>query len=73
MAQSSDWPFMLTTGQAVSYAERRIKAHMVRAKRCILMSIGEEAFDKIWFEDISYKDNLFPRLNAKELYGKNIC
>ncbi len=73
LAQSSDWPFMLTTGQAVSYAERRIKAHMVRAKRCILMAVGEEPFDKNWFEDISGKDNLFPRLNAVDLYGKNIC
>ena len=73
LAQSSDWPFMLTTGQAVSYAERRVKAHMVRAKRCILMAVGEEVFDKVWFEDISNKDNLFPRLNAKDLYGKNIC
>jgi 1,4-alpha-glucan branching enzyme len=73
LAQSSDWPFMLTTGQAVSYAERRIKAHMVRAKKCILMSIGEEPLDTGWFKDISEKDNLFPHLNAKELYGKNIC
>ncbi|MHB8231461.1 MAG: glycoside hydrolase family 57 protein [bacterium] len=73
LAQSSDWPFMLTTGQAVSYAERRVRAHIVRAKRCILMALGEEPFDKYWFEDISKKDNLFPLLNAKELYGKNIC
>ena len=73
LAQSSDWPFMLTTGQAVSYAERRIKAHMARAKRCIMMAIGEEPLDTAWFNDISYKDNLFPRLDAKGLYGKNIC
>jgi hypothetical protein len=46
---------------------------MVRAKRCILMAIGEEPLDTAWFNDISYKDNLFPRLNAKDLYGKNIC
>ena len=73
LAQSSDWPFMLTTGQAVSYAERRVKAHLVRAKRCILMAIGEEPMDKVWFDDISGKDNIFPKLDALSLYGKDIC
>ncbi|HEC25322.1 MAG TPA: DUF1957 domain-containing protein [bacterium] len=73
LAQSSDWSFMLTTGQAVSYAERRVKSHLVRAKRCILMSIGEESFNADWFDDISEKDNLFPWLDARVLYGKNIC
>ncbi len=73
LAQSSDWPFMLTTGQAVSYAERRVKAHMVRAKRCILMAVGEEPMDNGWFKDISSKDNLFPKLDALSLYGKDVC
>ena len=73
LAQSSDWPFMLTTGQAVSYAERRVKAHLVRAKRCILMAVGEERMDNDWFNDISGKDNIFPKLDALSLYGKDIC
>ena len=73
LAQSSDWPFMLTTGQAVSYAERRVKAHLVRAKRCILMAVGEEPLDYAWFNDISGKDNIFPNLDALSLYGKDIC
>lgn len=73
LAQSSDWSFMLTTGQAVNYAERRVKAHLVRARRCILMALGKEAFDKNWFSDITNKDNIFPWLKAKSLYGKDIC
>ena len=73
LAQSSDWPFMLTTGQAVSYAERRGRAHLVRAKRCILMAVGEEPMDSGWFDDISGKDNIFPKLDALSLYGKDIC
>ncbi len=73
LAESSDWPFLLTTGQAVSYAERRVKAHIVRAKRCILMSTGKERYDDEWFRDIAYKDNIFPWIDAKALYGKNVC
>ncbi|MCL5673811.1 MAG: DUF1957 domain-containing protein [Deltaproteobacteria bacterium] len=73
LAESSDWTFLLSTGQAVSYAERRVKAHLVRARKCISMAIGSEPFDKKWFKDISYKDNIFPWINAKELYGKDIC
>ena len=73
LAQSSDWPFMLTTGQAVSYAERRVKAHLVRAKRCILMAVGEEPMDNGWFNDVAGKDNVFPKLDALSLYGKDIC
>ncbi|MCL4497864.1 MAG: DUF1957 domain-containing protein [Deltaproteobacteria bacterium] len=73
LAQSSDWPFLLTTGQAVSYAERRVKAHLARAKRCILMSVGKEPYDEKWFKDIAGKDNIFPWINAKALYGKSIC
>ncbi len=73
LAQSSDWPFLLTTGQAASYAERRVKAHLVRAKRCILMSVGKEQYDDKWFNDIANKDNIFPWIDAKALYGKSIC
>ncbi|MCL4542649.1 MAG: DUF1957 domain-containing protein [Deltaproteobacteria bacterium] len=73
LAQSSDWPFLLTTGQAASYAERRVKAHLVRAKRCILMSVGKEPYDDKWFKDIANKDNIFPWIDAKALYGKSIC
>ena len=73
LAESSDWPFLLTTGQAVSYAERRVKAHLARAKRCILMSVGKEPYDEKWFKDIAGKDNIFPWINARALYGKSIC
>lgn len=73
LAESSDWPFLLTTGQAANYAERRVKAHLVRAERCILMSIGKERYDDEWFKDIAYKDNIFPRIDAKALYGRGIC
>lgn len=73
LAQSSDWPFLLTTGQAPSYAERRVKAHLVRAKRCILMSVGKEQYDDKWFKDIANKDNIFPWIDAKAIYGKSIC
>jgi len=73
LAQSSDWPFLLSTGQAISYAERRVASHLIRAKKCILMATGLEPFDKKWFDDISYKDNIFPWIDAKQLYGKDIC
>lgn len=73
LAESSDWPFLLTTGQAVSYAERRVGAHLVRARRCILMATGKEQYDKKWFKDIAAKDNIFPWIDARALYGKDIC
>ena len=73
LAQSSDWPFLLSTGQAVSYAERKINAHLIRAERCLSMAMGTIPFEKKWFDDISYKDNIFPWIDALSLYGKDIC
>ncbi len=73
LAQSSDWSFMLTTGQAVSYAERRVKAHLTRAGKCVRMATGKIPLDEEWFNDIISKDNIFPWIKAKSLYGKDIC
>jgi hypothetical protein len=37
------------------------------------MAVGEEPMDSGWFDDISGKDNIFPKLDALSLYGKDIC
>ncbi len=62
LAQSSDWPFLLTTGTAVEYAQYRISEHLFRFKT--LRSMLENAkVDWAIVEDYRGKSPLFPDLN----------
>jgi len=64
LAQSSDWPFIMTTGTMVDYAVKRIKLHLSRFNR-LYHDIGHHSLDTGWLNDLEYRDNLFPEMDFR--------
>lgn len=64
LLQSSDWPFLITTGQARDYAEARFRDHLERFD--LLMEAAErgehaeELVQKLW-----EKDKIFPDIDYR--------
>ena len=66
LLESSDWPFLVTTGQASEYATRRFNAHVKRFDRLTaLLDAGtaETSAGKHLRTRIEQLDNPFPRLD----------
>ncbi|MHB8620406.1 MAG: 1,4-alpha-glucan branching protein domain-containing protein, partial [Chloroflexota bacterium] len=58
LLQSSDWPFLVSTGQAAAYASQRFRGHAARFDRLVeMVEAGEE--DRGVVEDIERLDNPF--------------
>jgi len=62
LAQSSDWPFMITKGHAEQYARRRIGDHLNRFHD-LLDSLKRRQIDRTRLEALEYMDGLFPELD----------
>ena len=58
LAISSDWGFLISTGQAVRYSEVRTIKHIDRCKE-LLRQIGEEKFDMEFLCTLETADNIF--------------
>jgi 1,4-alpha-glucan branching enzyme len=56
---SSDWPFLVTTGQARAYAELRFGEHVERFNR-LADQIEGGAIDEAYLADLVERDKLFP-------------
>ncbi|MGK4006727.1 1,4-alpha-glucan branching protein domain-containing protein [Sorangium sp. So ce1036] len=69
LLQSSDWAFMMTTGEMVPYAEARVRAHAARARR--LASLAEQALaapaDAAWLDAICTLDPFLSELTGPAL------
>jgi len=64
LMQSSDWPFLVTTGQAREYAIVRFNEHLERFDR--LAEIAEAGqSDPILVEDLYERDKLFPNIDYR--------
>lgn len=64
LAQSSDWPFIITNGTTEEYARRRIRDHLNRFHYLIDGLDGKEVdLDKL--EAIEYMDAIFPELDYR--------
>lgn len=62
LLQSSDWPFLVTTGQAKQYAIERFNSHYERFKDLAdMLSSGK--VDEGRLSDIESRDNCFPDVN----------
>jgi 1,4-alpha-glucan branching enzyme len=61
LLQASDWPFLVTTGQAREYASERFRGHVERFHELLDgLSLGEgflQTVDMIW-----EKDKIFPEI-----------
>ena len=62
LAQSSDWPFIMTTGTMDMYAKSRITSHLLRFLK-LEQQIWEDRIDVSWLRRLEAADNLFPHLD----------
>ncbi len=64
LAQSSDWPFIMTAGTMDIYARQRIKSHLLRFF-ALEQQIRENRIDPGWLNALQSTDNLFPHLDYR--------
>ena len=62
LAQSSDWPFIITANTMVEYAHKRVKDHIGRFNALADM-IDKNEINEEYLEDIEYKDLIFPDID----------
>lgn len=65
LASASDWPFMITMGTTVRYAERRVREHVERFNR-LAAQIESGHVDAAYVEQLEAKDNLIPGLDPAD-------
>lgn len=65
LAQSSDWAFLMKTGTAREYAEKRTRDHLLRFNRLYEGVMGEVAEEKVQalLAACEERDNVFPNVN----------
>jgi 1,4-alpha-glucan branching enzyme len=64
LAQSSDWPFIITTGTMVDYAHRRVREHVLRFLR-LASQVREDRIDMTWLGHLEHRDGLFPEIDYR--------
>lgn len=62
LAQSSDWAFLMKTGTARHYANKRTKDHILRFTR-LYDAIRAGRVDEDFLKNCEWRDNIFPNLN----------
>ena len=72
LAQSSDWPFLISRQTAVPYAIRRFRGHIQRFHQ-LREQILSQAIDEGWLQMIESRDSLFPRLDHRVFCGAEKC
>src|SRR5256712_13248839 len=61
LAESSDWPFLVTTGQAADYAVERFRAHAQRFPLAVALARrGDALEDEVEMRRLQRADNTFP-------------
>jgi 1,4-alpha-glucan branching enzyme len=64
LAQSSDWPFIITNGTTEEYARRRFNDHVHRC-HYLLDAVERRQIDAQGLEALEHMDALFPELDYK--------
>ncbi len=70
LVQSSDWPFLVTTGQAKQYAIDRFNKHLEKFNTLLEM-LEKNEISIVILEEIEAVDNCFPELNPLEIAVKS--
>jgi 1,4-alpha-glucan branching enzyme len=65
LASSSDWPFIITMGTMVNYAESRFRAHINRFNR-LLHQIQSSSIDEHWLAGLEACDNIFHNIDYRD-------
>ena len=67
LAQSSDWPFLVTTGQAADYAAERFRSHVHRFHRALALAReGDAVEDETELRSLEHADNPFPDASLQD-------
>lgn len=64
LAQSSDWPFIVTMGTMTQYAHRRVLDHVLRFSR-LASQIRSGSIDEAWLGTLEYRDSIFPEIDYR--------
>jgi 1,4-alpha-glucan branching enzyme len=64
LAQSSDWPFIMTTGTTVPYATRRFNEHILQFTE-LYDELKAGRLDEKRIADLEGRDNIFPRVDYR--------
>ncbi|HUI93573.1 MAG TPA: 1,4-alpha-glucan branching protein domain-containing protein [Chitinivibrionales bacterium] len=68
LAQSSDWPFIISNGTAEQYAVRRVKDHLARF-RALADAIDGGAINERQLSALECIDNIFPSIDYRVFAG----
>jgi len=68
LAQSSDWPFLITNGTSAEYAERRVRDHVSRF-HYLANAIERNDIDEEYLSTLEYVDKIFPNADYQH-YSK---
>lgn len=68
LAQSSDWPFIISTTKTPDYATRRFKDHVCRFDY-LAYAIEAGQVDEEYLQVLEYTDNIFPNIDYRVLCG----
>jgi 1,4-alpha-glucan branching enzyme len=65
LLESSDWPFLITTGQAKEYATSRFQGHLARFNHlAYIASAGKtKVEDRAFLDLLTQVDNPFPHID----------
>lgn len=64
LAQSSDWPFIMKTGEVTPYAVKRFKDHIERFTK-LYDAVKNNRIDEMYLSDLESKDNLFSDIDYR--------
>ncbi|HVZ34258.1 MAG TPA: DUF1957 domain-containing protein, partial [Polyangiaceae bacterium] len=64
LLQSSDWPFIMSTGTTVPYATRRFNEHVIQFNQ-LFDDLGKGKLDASLIADLESRDNLFPDIDYR--------
>ena len=67
LAQSSDWPFLVTTGQAADYAVERFRSHALRFRRSAEIALHGSSADEVELKSLERADNPFRDASPADL------
>ena len=66
LLESSDWPFLVTTGQAKEYASQRFQTHVQRFQQLAdLLQAGDMARARSVAEELYEWDKVFPSIDYR--------
>ncbi len=71
LAQTSDWAFIMHTGTAREYAEKRVKEHVDNMQR-LYQQVSQNSIDAEWLRAIQAKNNIFSNTDLLDLYQASL-